>query len=37
MPKQDAAYPGSFDPITNGHVNIVERVEIDLIKFMLLL
>jgi len=26
MPKQDAAYPGSFDPITNGHVNIVERV-----------
>lgn len=26
MPKQDAAYPGSFDPNTNGHVNIVERV-----------
>lgn len=26
MGKRDAAYPGSFDPITNGHVNIVERV-----------
>ena len=20
-----AVYPGSFDPITNGHVNLIER------------
>lgn len=23
--KQHAIYPGSFDPLTNGHINIVER------------
>jgi pantetheine-phosphate adenylyltransferase len=23
--KQIAVYPGSFDPITNGHVNIIQR------------
>jgi pantetheine-phosphate adenylyltransferase len=25
MPQTSAIYPGSFDPITNGHVDIVER------------
>jgi pantetheine-phosphate adenylyltransferase len=25
MPKTSAIYPGSFDPITNGHVDIIER------------
>ncbi|MEC9465552.1 MAG: adenylyltransferase/cytidyltransferase family protein, partial [Myxococcota bacterium] len=20
-----AVYPGSFDPITNGHINLIER------------
>jgi pantetheine-phosphate adenylyltransferase len=25
MPEMSAIYPGSFDPITNGHVDIVER------------
>jgi pantetheine-phosphate adenylyltransferase len=25
MPKISAMYPGSFDPITNGHVDIIER------------
>ena len=25
MPKTSAIYPGSFDPVTNGHVDIVER------------
>ncbi|HPW17754.1 MAG TPA: pantetheine-phosphate adenylyltransferase [Candidatus Aminicenantes bacterium] len=25
MPESSAIYPGSFDPITNGHVDIVER------------
>lgn len=25
MPKKIAIYPGSFDPITFGHVNIIER------------
>lgn len=23
--KQHAIYPGSFDPLTNGHINLVER------------
>jgi pantetheine-phosphate adenylyltransferase len=25
MPETSAIYPGSFDPITNGHVDILER------------
>ena len=25
MPEISAMYPGSFDPITNGHVDIIER------------
>jgi len=25
MPESSAIYPGSFDPITNGHVDIIER------------
>jgi len=25
MPESRAIYPGSFDPITNGHVDIIER------------
>lgn len=25
MPESKAIYPGSFDPITNGHVDIIER------------
>lgn len=25
MMKHHAIYPGSFDPLTNGHINIVER------------
>jgi pantetheine-phosphate adenylyltransferase len=25
MPESAAIYPGSFDPITNGHVDIIER------------
>jgi pantetheine-phosphate adenylyltransferase len=25
MPETSAVYPGSFDPITNGHVDIIER------------
>jgi pantetheine-phosphate adenylyltransferase len=25
MPESNAIYPGSFDPITNGHVDIIER------------
>jgi pantetheine-phosphate adenylyltransferase len=25
MPESVALYPGSFDPITNGHVDIIER------------
>ncbi len=25
MPEPKAIYPGSFDPITNGHVDIIER------------
>ena len=25
MPEKRAIYPGSFDPITNGHVDIIER------------
>jgi pantetheine-phosphate adenylyltransferase len=25
MPETSAMYPGSFDPITNGHVDIIER------------
>jgi len=25
MPERCAVYPGSFDPITNGHLNIIER------------
>jgi pantetheine-phosphate adenylyltransferase len=25
MPVSSAIYPGSFDPITNGHVDIIER------------
>ena len=25
MPVMSALYPGSFDPITNGHVDIIER------------
>ena len=25
MPEMSAMYPGSFDPITNGHVDIIER------------
>ena len=23
--KKSVIYPGSFDPLTNGHVNIIER------------
>jgi len=23
--KQHAIYPGSFDPLTNGHINVIER------------
>ena len=23
--KRSVIYPGSFDPLTNGHVNIIER------------
>ena len=26
MPKRIAVYPGSFDPLTNGHVDLIERV-----------
>lgn len=26
MRKNTAIYPGSFDPVTNGHLNIIERV-----------
>lgn len=25
MPVMSALYPGSFDPITHGHVDIIER------------
>jgi pantetheine-phosphate adenylyltransferase len=25
MPESSAIYPGSFDPVTNGHVDIIER------------
>ena len=25
MNEKIAVYPGSFDPITNGHVNLIER------------
>ena len=25
MPEKSAIYPGSFDPITNGHADIIER------------
>ena len=25
MPKRKAVYPGTFDPITNGHVDIIKR------------
>ena len=25
MPERIALYPGSFDPITNGHVDVIER------------
>ena len=25
MPKTTAVYPGTFDPITNGHSDLVER------------
>jgi pantetheine-phosphate adenylyltransferase len=25
MPKRTAVYPGSFDPLTNGHVAIIQR------------
>ena len=25
MPERVAIYPGSFDPITNGHVDILSR------------
>jgi len=25
MPEKKAIYPGSFDPITNGHVDIIQR------------
>jgi pantetheine-phosphate adenylyltransferase len=26
LPKKIAVYPGSFDPITNGHVDLIDRV-----------
>ena len=26
MPKKIAVYPGSFDPLTNGHVDLIDRV-----------
>ena len=26
LPKKIAVYPGSFDPLTNGHVDLIERV-----------
>ena len=26
MPKKIAVYPGSFDPLTNGHVDLINRV-----------
>ena len=25
MPKRTAIYPGSFDPLTNGHLAIIQR------------
>ncbi|MBI5287052.1 MAG: pantetheine-phosphate adenylyltransferase [Deltaproteobacteria bacterium] len=25
MPKHTAVYPGTFDPITNGHLDVIER------------
>lgn len=25
MPKKTAIYPGSFDPVTNGHLDLIER------------
>lgn len=25
MPQKSAVYPGTFDPITNGHIDIIER------------
>lgn len=25
MPKRKAIYPGSFDPITNGHLDVLQR------------
>ena len=25
MPKNIAVYPGTFDPITNGHTDLIER------------
>ena len=25
MEKKRCVYPGSFDPVTNGHVDIIER------------
>ncbi len=29
-----AVIPGSFDPITYGHLDILREVQIDLMKFM---
>ena len=26
LPKKLAVYPGSFDPLTNGHVDLIDRV-----------
>ena len=26
LPKRIAVYPGSFDPLTNGHVDLIDRV-----------
>ena len=25
MPRRRAIYPGTFDPVTNGHVDIIQR------------
>ena len=30
-----AVYPGSFDPITNGHLNIINRARIPVKVFWL--
>ena len=34
MTKTKAVIPGSFDPITYGHLDIIERSSDDLMNFM---